>query len=181
MKYEKTLSVVNSGMKSRAELGKIRLKAEAFRSDGDLDAQKVLEAINIAVPSDKGFLFMGFCVDGNFDNRKDLEWKTEGVCRFTYVEHERQLALFQTICAGDVVVLKKNHERGKTMKLFGHGKVEAVDSDENGRPYLIMNWSPQDEIIEVPLMACGDTVNLKSLEKVEEEMPDEFFTWLAEK
>jgi hypothetical protein len=41
-----------------------------------------------------------------------------------------------------------------------------------------MNWSNQKEIIEVPLMACNSTVDVRSIEQVEDEMLTEFFTWL---
>lgn len=42
-----------------------------------------------------------------------------------------------------------------------------------------MNWSNQERIIEVPLMGCGSTVNVKSMKTVEEKMPKEFFEWLG--
>jgi len=41
-----------------------------------------------------------------------------------------------------------------------------------------MNWSNQDEVIEVPLMACSSTINVRTIEAIEDEMPEEFYTWL---
>jgi hypothetical protein len=41
-----------------------------------------------------------------------------------------------------------------------------------------MNWSTQDQIIEVPLMGCNSTVDVRTIEQVEAEMPVDFFSWL---
>lgn len=42
-----------------------------------------------------------------------------------------------------------------------------------------MGWSVQDEIIEVPLMGCNSTVDIKSIEALEGGIPLEFFKWLG--
>jgi len=78
------------------------------------------------------------------------------------------------------VILKKREKFGKTMKLYGHGRVEAISIDATEHRYLKMNWSKQNEVIEVPLMACNSTVDIKSMEQVEAQMPKEFFGWLGE-
>ena len=41
-----------------------------------------------------------------------------------------------------------------------------------------MGWSTQKEIIEVPLMACNSTVDIRTIEQVKDVMPDEFYQWL---
>jgi len=179
MKYDKILESIGSGRLNREKLAKIRKNASSKLKEGDMDAQFVLDAINISVPSDDYILFMGFCPDGDVDNRLDVEWKEKGVCCFEWDDSTHQMAAFQEICAGDLVVLKKVEKFGKTMKVFGHGRVKAAAIDENGYRYLKMDWSKQEQVIEVPLMGCGSTVNVKSMEAVEGQMPEDFFDWLS--
>jgi len=121
---------------------------------------------------------MGFCPGADFSRRLDTEWKEKGICRFDYLESEHQLEKFSTICKGDLVVLKKREKFGKTMKLYGHGRVSSIAYDKNNVRYLVMDWSPQEMIIEVPLMGCNSTVDVKSIEAVEDDMPEEFYKWL---
>ena len=64
------------------------------------------------------------------------------------------------------------------MKLYGHGRVKAVAYDDDQIRYLKMDWFDQDQVIEVPLMGCNSTVDVKSIEMVEDEMPQEFYEWL---
>jgi hypothetical protein len=156
----------------------LKRNAEEKLEQGDVDAEAVLSAIRLAKPADSYVLFMGFCPDADFSNRLDIEWKEKGICRFDYLESELQAERFNTICAGDLVILKKREIFGKTMKLYGHGRVKSVAYDENNIRYLVMDWSDQEMIIEVPLMACNYTVDVKSIEAVEDEMPDEFYQWL---
>lgn len=163
---------------SRTDLVNLKRNAEEKLAQGDFDAKEVLSAINIAKPVDSYVLFMGFCPDADVNNRLDIEWKEKGICRFDYFESEHQVDRFNTICAGDLVILKKREIFGKTMKLYGHGRVKSVAYDENNIRYLVMDWSDQEEIIEVPLMACNSTVDIKSIEAVEDEMPDGFYQWL---
>jgi len=180
MKYDKILESIGSGRLNREKLAKIRKNAETKLKDGDPDAQFVIDAINISVPSDDYILFMGFCPAGDASNRLDVEWKKKGVCCFEWEDSEHQMAAFQEICAGDLVVLKKVETFGKTMKVFGHGRVKAAAIDDDGFRYLKMDWSKQEQVIEVPLMGCGSTVNIKLMATVEENMPKEFFEWLDE-
>jgi hypothetical protein len=178
MKYEKIIERVKSGTMSRADLVKLKRNADQKFSTGDTEAKAVLDAINNSTPADSYILFMGFCPGADFDERLDIEWKEKGICRFDYIESQRQLERFNTICKGDLVILKKREQFGKTMKLYGHGRVSSVAYDEKNIRYLIMNWSTQENIIEVPLMGCNSTVDIKSMETVEDEMPDEFYQWL---
>ncbi len=62
--------------------------------------------------------------------------------------------------------------------IYGHGRVSSIAYDENNVRYLVMDWSSQEEIIEVPLMGCNSTVDVKSIEAVEDEMSEEFYKWL---
>ncbi|AOW76245.1 hypothetical protein A3Q34_04860 [Colwellia sp. PAMC 20917] len=178
MKYGKVIERVNDGKMSRADLVKLKRNADEKHVNGDIDAEKVINAINNATPTDSYILFMGFCPDADFNERLDTEWKEKGICRFDYLESEHQLERFKTICKGDLVVLKKREVFGKTMNIYGHGRVLSVAYDENNVRYLVMNWSNQKNIIEVPLMGCNSTVDIKSIEVVEEEMPKVFFEWL---
>jgi len=65
------------------------------------------------------------------------------------------------------------------MELSGHGKVTSVKGNEEGLNYLVMDWSDQEQIIEVPLMGCTYTVNVRAMGAIEDHMPEEFFEWLA--
>ena len=121
---------------------------------------------------------MGFCPGATIENRLDIEWKEKGICTFVFIESERQLEKFNDIFTGDLIVLKKIHQFGKTMQLFGHGRVKSWAYDEDGNRYLIMDWAPQDEIIEVPLMGCNSTVDIKTRDTVDSYMPTEFYEWL---
>lgn len=179
MKHQKVIDKIKGGSMSRAELAMLKRNAEEKSSKGDPDANEVLRAINNAKPSDSYILFMGFCPGADFKERLDTDWKARGICRFDYLESEHQLERFNTICSGDLVVLKKREQFGKTMKLYGHGRVKSVGYDENGIRYLEMDWSKQADVIEVPLMGCNSTVDIKALEIVEGEMPDEFWQWIS--
>ena len=68
---------------------------------------------------------------------------------------------------------------GKTMKLHGYGRVKAVAYDQNNVRYLIMDWADQEEIIEVPLMGANSTVDIRTIEAVEDVMPEKFYKWLS--
>lgn len=180
MKYQKVIERIASGSMSRNDLMKLKNNADAKLMDGDKDSEYVLNAINNAVPADSYILFMGFCPDANVDNRLDVEWKEKGICRFDYLESERQLNRFNEIYAGDLVVLKKIKKWGKSMELFGHGRVKSIAYDKDDIRYFNMDWSDQEQVIEVPLMGCNSTVDVKSIEQVNDEMPEEFYEWLGD-
>lgn len=178
MKYDKAVERVGIGEMSRTDLLKIKRNAEDKLASGDTEAQLVLDAINHAEPVDSYILFMGFCPGADFNERLDTSWKEQGICRFDYLESEHQAERFNSICKGDLVVLKKREKFGRTMKLYGHGRVKSIAYDKDNVRYLIMDWSDQDEEIEVPLMGCNSTVDVKSAQAVEDEMPAEFYEWL---
>ncbi len=178
MRYEKIIKRIKSGRMSRDELVKLRLNANNEYDKGDSDARYVIDAINHAAPTDAYILFMGFCPGADFNERLDIKWKEKGICRFDFLESEHQVKKFNSICKGDLVVLKKRERFGKTMRLYGHGRVSGIAYDENNIRYLEMQWSNQEEIIEVPLMGANSTVDIKTIKAVEDEMPMEFHEWL---
>jgi hypothetical protein len=179
MKHQKVIDRIRSGAFSRSALAQMRVNAENALKRGDADARVVIDEIDKTTPTDKSIVFMGFCPGADFSNRLDIEWKARGVCTFVFLESEQQSERFNNIWPGDLIVLKKREKFGKTMLLYGHGRVTGVKYDQNGNRYLEMNWSSQDQVIEVPLMACNATVDVRTLKQVEDEMPDEFFAWLG--
>ena len=180
MKYQNQIVNIRTGKKTRGYLGKLRKNAEIKLEQGDLDAKIVIDEIDKAVPTDQYILFMGFCPDGDASNRLDSDWKEKGICRFDWEESEGQMEDFYSICAGDLVILKKIELFGITMKLYGYGRVKSVAYDDNNMRYLVMDWHDQSEVIELPLMACNSTVNIRAIEQVEEVMPEDFWQWLGE-
>lgn len=179
MKYAKILGKISSGAMNRSDLQALKLNALAMFKNGDQDAELVISAVNTAEPADAYILFMGFCPNADFEKRQDIEWKKNGICRFDWPESKVQQERFDSIFAGDMVVLKKREQFGKTMKVFGHGRVKSIAYDPDGVRYLVMDWSEQSSVLEVPLMGCNSTVDVKGMEMVEEEMPGEFWAWLG--
>jgi len=179
MRYERVIKRIKSGELSRADMIRLRRNADQRYATGDADAKHVIEAINNSAPADEYILFMGFCPGADFSNRLDTEWKEKGICRFDYLESESQVERFNSICTGDLVILKKREKFGKTMKLYGYGRVKAVAYDQNNVRYLIMDWADQEEIIEVPLMGANSTVDIRTIEAVEDVMPEKFYKWLS--
>ena len=180
MKYKDILDKITAGRYTRGDLVRIRKNALAKVSTGDQDAQAIVDAIDGAVPADPRIVFMGFCLGGDVGDRLDHEWKKDGVCTFHHHGSKHQVERFDDIWAGELIVLKKRQQIGKTMRLYGHGRVIGVKYDTDGHRYLEMDWSPQDRVIEVPYMGANATVEPKSIEAVEKEMPAEFFQWLSE-
>lgn len=180
MKYKSILEKISAGKLSRSELQDLRNNALEKFNSGDEDASEVMSAIDIASPIDTYIVFMGFCPGADISNRLDTEWKAQGICRFDYLESEIQAERFNRVRVGDVVVLKKRELFGKTMNLYGHGRVAGIEHDLENIRFLKMLWSPQSQVIEVPLMGCNSTVDVRAMEAVEAEMPEKFFTWLAQ-
>lgn len=178
MKYQKQLERLKSGEMTRSDLAVMKRNAEALVKKGDADAAEILSEINYSKPSDDYILFMGFCPGADFTQRLDIGWKKEGFCRFDYLESEAQLNRWNTICAGDLVILKKREKFGETMKLYGFGRVKRIAYDQDNTRYFDMDWSTQESEIEVPLMGCNSTVDVKSMNEVEKHMPPSFWAWL---
>lgn len=181
MKYQSKLDQINAGKFTRSELLKLKTNAENMFNAGDLDAKFIVDAIDEATPSDTYMVFMGFCPNGEMANRLDKEWKAKGICTFDFPESKHQQEDFNAIRVNDLIILKKREEFGKTMRLYGYGRVTGFGYSEQDGRFLKMDWSGQNNEILVPLMGCNSTVNLKSVEKVETEMSDAFFDWLGGK
>ena len=178
MKYDKTIERIRSGAMSREQLVKLRRNAERLLKEEDQDAKLVLDELDQGKPSDEKYVFMGFCPGASVENRLDKDWKEKGICTFTFTESEHQLERFHETFPGDLIILKKRQQFGKTMRLYGYGRARSWAFDEQGNRYLLMDWSEQSDEIEVPLMGCNSTVDVKSREIVENEMPEEFYSWL---
>jgi hypothetical protein len=177
MKYQKQLDAIKSGEKDRAWLASIKEKAEGLVAKGDAEAKLILDAIDDAQPSDRFYVFMGFCPDANLDNRLDREWKEEGICYYEDTSQEGQMDTFCSLHIGDKIILKKQNINKQIMTLHGHGRIVGIDRS-NELPVMKMNWSDQEEIIEIPLMGMTRTVGKKTLEEIQGVVPEYFFQWL---
>jgi hypothetical protein len=179
---EQIINKIKAGGFTRTEMLTLRNNAEIKAKNGNLEAQEIVETINsTAVPELQAeYVFMGFCPGADFENRLDLDWIERGLCTFDFIESEHQLKRFADIMVGDTMILKKRQEFGKTMLLFGHGKVKELrNRKSDGLRYLMMDWSKQNEILEVPLMGCNSTVDVRSLAVVEKELHEDFWKWLG--
>jgi hypothetical protein len=178
MKYQKIIDQIRSGALTRAELQTMRDRAAAKFAEGDEEARAVLKAIDSAVARDHRIVFMGFCPSGELANRVDGHWKANGICNFDYDESVDQMTLFRSICAGDLIILKKTEVFGQLMSLHGHGRVSGMRTGADGRRELLVDWSPAVRFAaNVPMMGCQSTVNLREMQTVEGAMPPEFFEW----
>ncbi|NVJ99920.1 MAG: hypothetical protein HWE12_00120 [Oceanospirillaceae bacterium] len=79
------------------------------------------------------------------------------------------------------MILKKHEEFGKTMRIYSHGKVKAAKTSRIELPYLPVDLITPEEFLELPLMGCNTTVDVRSIKRVEDEMPEEFWEWLGQK
>ena len=172
---------VRTGQHSRAELVQMKKNAESYLDGGNADAQFLIDEVNgtPVAPLSKEYVFMGFCPGADFDNRQDETWMEEGFCKFDFLESEHQYRRFCDIHVGDVIILKKREKFGETMKLFGHGTVKRViQAKANGKQYVRVDWVKPEIELEVPLMGCNSTVDVRSIEVVEGSMPAEFWDWM---
>jgi len=174
----KVLKILSSSSLTRTGLEAYRERILDMLAEDDPSHAELTRAFDNAVPSDSYLVFMGFCPGADFVRRQDTRWRTLGICEFEFDQSETQVRRFSTIRVGDQIILKKREIIGKTMKLYGHGKVIGVDYTVEGRRVLKMEWHPDETIIEVPLMGCNSTVNLKKTATVLNEMPPEFHRWL---
>lgn len=178
-RYAKTVARIQSGLMSRDELQQLGRNARAKADAGDHDAEEVLRALVNAACVDTEYVFLGFCPDAQFEKRQDLAWRQSGLCSFDFFEDKAQTARFRRIVAGDLIVLKKRHEFGKTMRLYGHGRARSTARMQGGVLLIDVQWSLQAEVIEVPLLGCNTTVDVRSLEVLRSQgMPPGFFEWL---
>jgi TPR repeat protein len=123
-------------------------------------------------------VFFGFCPGADFTRRLDTRWKELGICEFQYFESKIQVKRFASIEIGDLIVLKKRQVIGKTMRVYGYGLVTGITKDDKGNRVLKVDWSSQEQVIEVPLLGCNATIDIRDIDKVRADMPDAFFEWL---
>jgi hypothetical protein len=183
---EKILQKIMSGQCSRSDFlvirnNALRLMKVAQDPERQSQAEKILAACDAFAPAplSRYYNFMGFCPGADFSRREDERWKAEGVCDFLFYESQRQMEAFGEMLPGDWIILKKREKFGETMKLFGFGKIKVRIPSQDGIISYKVIWNTQKEIIEVPLMGCNATVNIRSLEAVERDMPLEFWDWLS--
>ena len=68
----------------------------------------------------------------------------------------------------------------KEIQRSAYGEVlEVKDAKESQLIYFHVDWHEHDEYLIVPAMAARSTVDVRTLAKVEESMPPEFWTWLS--
>jgi hypothetical protein len=139
-----------------------------------------LEAAYVPEPEAE-YIFLGFCPGGALENRLDEEWIEKGICKFDFIQSEAQHKRFCEIMPGDTVILKKREEFGKTMRIYSYGRVNEAKTSRVDLPYLLVDWVTPKEFLEVPLMGCNSTVDVRSIERVEAEMPEDFWEWLGHK
>ena len=174
----KVQKILASNSLTRTELANYRDRILNMIEVADPHRAELMRAFDNATPSDSYLVFMGFCPGADFSHRQDLRWRQLGICEFEFDESEIQIRRFAGILVGDQIILKKREIIGKTMKLYGHGKVVGVDYTPEGRRFLRMDWAATDIVIKVPLMGCNSTVNLKKTSAVLKDMPSEFHAWL---
>ena len=174
----KVLKTLASNSLTRSVLEAYRDRIISMMAQQDPSRAELELAFENATPSDSYLVFMGFCPGADFSRRQDTRWRAFGVCEFEYDQSEVQVRRFATIRVGDQIILKKREVYGKTMKLYGHGKVIGVYHSNEGRRVLKMSWHLLDSVIEVPLLGCNSTVNLRKTAIVLRDMPPEFHEWL---
>lgn len=177
---KKTIERIQSGELDRGQLQQIRDNCKRLASKKPKETAEIMALIDQTMPSDKAIAFMGFCPGADFSRRQDIEWKEKQICEFHYYEDKTQTEDFMNICVGDLIVLKKIEKFGKTMMLFGKGRVTGMKYDDDDRRYLTMNWSNSEEQIEVPLMGCYKTVCIRDMKVVADHQSDDFFEWLEQ-
>ena len=181
-KFEEIANKIRLGGMSRSEMHQYRKNMRDLLKSGYSAAQLVIDAVNqTAVPKiEEKYAFIGFCPGGNFANRLDTFWLTAGICKFDNIKSKHQIVRFADIHKGDTIILKKMLQWGVSMELFAYGEVlEVKDAKESQLIYFHVDWHEHNEYLIVPAMAARSTVDVRSLEKVEETMPPEFWTWLA--
>lgn len=147
----------------------------------DESALEVLRVIETTAPLRSEYIFMGFMPGADIDRAVDEKWYSEGVCTWEYYKDKNQTELFYKIFPGDVIITKKRMIQHQLMEVYAHGVViETVNSRHSNRRYLKVDWVHDIEFLQVPLMGCNRTVNVRSLETVEESMPEEFWEWLKQ-
>lgn len=178
---------IESGDMARSEIMKLRencrktLNDPSKQKNHDRALQFLEVTESTTVPETRiEYIFMGYCPSGDIANRVDTEWFAGGFCNFNFLESQHQVDRFFEIVPGDIVICKKRETFGETMRIHAWGKVTKLRDSRASNRWLEMNWIVTDDPIIVPLMGCNATVNVRTLEQVEEAMPPEFWEWLEQ-
>jgi len=131
-----------------------------------------------AAPKDRRIVFVDFCPGGVVVQRLDIGWLQQGICTFDHFSSEEQWETFQSISMGDLIVMKRDLLTSQTTRLYAHGRVVALELNENRDRVLIVDWSHEQDQIEVPRVVCNNMVKIQGIEEVEASMPVEFWCWL---
>lgn len=177
---EQAMKNVSDGKYNRAELLNLKMNAETYLSEKP-EIFDLLELIsNTAVPElELEYVFLGFCPGADLKRRRDTEWIKRGFIDFHFIESKSQMAKFEAIHPPDKIILKKRQKIGKTMIIHAFGEVTHSNLDKtSGLTNHSVNWKITDDPLEVPLLGCNSTVNIRSIEQVDENMPEEFWQWL---
>ena len=134
--------------------------------------------LNVA-PNDRRVVFVDFCPGGVVLGRLDVGWLQQGICTFDFFSSEEQWETFQSVSMGDHIVMKRDLQIGQTTRLYAHGRVLALELNENRDRVLMVDWSHEQDQIEVPLIRCNNMVKIQEIGDVEAAMPIEFWRWLA--
>ena len=132
-----------------------------------------------SAPNDQRIVFVDFCPGGVVLNRLDIGWLQQGICFFDHFSCEEQWETFQSIMVGDLIVMKRDSQISQTTRLYAHGRVIASELNENRDRVLLVNWSQDQDQIEVPMIRCNNMVKIQDIDEVEAEMPIDFWHWLA--
>ena len=131
-----------------------------------------------AAPNDRRIVFVDFCPGGVVVQRLDIGWIQQGICTFDHFSSEEQWETFQAVSMGDLIVMKRDLLISQTTRLYAHGRVVALELNENRDRVLIVNWSHDQDQIEVPRIVCNNMVKIQEIDDVEAAMPVEFWRWL---
>ena len=174
---------IKSGEVSRQEIFALHTRWELKLGE---DSRKeliseLLEVIRTTYvpPLQREYLFMGYCPGADLKRRRDEIWLKDGFCNFAFLQSKHQAESFRKVRPNDLIILKKREKFGKTMLIHAWGTVQRLRANADGARWLEVDWTGPLTPLEVPLMGCNSTVNFRSLEQVENHMPDNFWDWLA--
>ena len=177
---EQAIKNVSDGKYNRAELLNLKLNAENYLSKNPRIFDLLELISNTSVPElELEYVFLGYCPGADLKRRRDTEWIEKGFIDFHFIESKSQMARFEAIHPPDKIILKKREKIGKTMIIHAFGEVTHSNLDRtSGLTSHSVNWKITDDPLEVPLLGCNSTVNIRSIEQINENMPEEFWQWL---
>ena len=130
-------------------------------------------------PNDRRVVFVDFCPGGVVVGRLDVGWIQQGICTYGFFSSEEQWETFQSISMGDLIVMKRDIAVTQTTRLYAHGRVVGLELNESRDRVLLVDWSHEQDQIEVPMVVCNNMVKIQDIAEVEAAMPIDFWRWLA--